>query len=176
MPRQIRQPSTESVWYLPNVDANRTDPDPFKVLIRPLSGREKRRIEREAVSVALNGNGDGFEKVARSSVDRAILASVEEVCGYQAMDAQKRVTEPHTAEELLEAILSGPASELEVLDDIFFAITRASALEAGLEKNFDGRSSTSSPATTAAGAQGDGTAETAEPAQQETSETSAAAP
>jgi len=120
-------------WYTPDIDDNREDPDPFQVLISPLSGKEMRQLRS---SLKLNSTSLESEDIMQAAEQReeelkslVVSRHVHGVKGYEAQHAGTgEVIEPKNGEELIVVILEAHPDELLVLMDIYEAIYKSSTL------------------------------------------------
>lgn len=126
----------DASWYIPDIDDNRQDPEPFMVLLGPLSGKDMQKLERATLGVSITRNQQAnFLERAHTLIARLIATCVQDVKNYSVSDKDGNVFEPKTGEELMQAILTAGASELPILDDIVEALKDRSRLEEGLAKN-----------------------------------------
>ena len=139
----------ESTWYVPNVEDNREDPEPFMVLLSPLSGTEMRKLEQSMLGKITRNRGEvNFLKRAQDVQERIIKTRVLEVKNYGVQDANTgKVFMPKDGAELLQAVLMSGASESEVIDDIIEALKDMSRLEEGLLGNLSLQSDSSQAET-----------------------------
>ena len=160
--RTVRQIDTEAVWDVPDIDDNRQDPDPMKVKIRPLTARDKARIEHKVMVDAVRNSQEITEQ--HDSIMRMLVAdAILEVTGYIAIDKDGKRKEIKTGNELVDAVMAGPPTEARLLDDIYFALIDLSRLNDGVAKNSSGLPGSSSPQTTSPGPPTDGGVVIAEP-------------
>ena len=130
--------------YVPDVDDNRdcaarNDPadPPFVVEIEPMDGREFRKarlLETKAIKGKRISMGSAQEADGKLKA-RVIRTRCHAVQNYAIRDPRTgAVIRPSTGAELVDAILSPgvPASEMEILEDIFDAIVDRSLLDEGL--------------------------------------------
>jgi hypothetical protein len=135
----------QATWYVPDIDGNREDPDPFAILISPMSGAERASLERSAVMLEPGANGE--TTVAARVRDRVI-----EVRGYRVTNVHTgRVITPTTGAGLVEAIAASPATEHGLVSLIVAAIQSRSVLTEGARKNLPWLCD-SGPAVTSPGA------------------------
>jgi len=149
-------------WYTPDIDDNRSDPDPFQVLISPLSGKDMRTLRSSLKLQATSLEAEEIMQAAERREDelRGLIVAqhVHDVRGYVAQDVTTgKVTEPKTGAELVECILSAHPDELIVLTDVYEAIMKASTLSEEAKKKQNSRSASllvETPAVNHGGAQG----------------------
>jgi hypothetical protein len=126
---RVAAPIIESAWYVPDIEGNRADADPFRVRIRQLTAAEFGALRREAL--AGSSPGDDFvrraEDIERMIIERAVL----EVQGYSVALPGGSTLTPHTGADLYAAVMQAGASELPILADIAAAAQRASHLDEG---------------------------------------------
>ena len=136
MARVIKRTET-ATWYVPDIDDNRSDPDPFKVLIVPLSGVELRRLERVGMGKITRGRTEvNFMKRAQETQEKILAEKVLEVEGYSIENPTTGdVISPTDGTSLVRAVLMAGAKEVEILDDILEAMKDASCLEEGILEN-----------------------------------------
>lgn len=125
----------EAVWYTPDVEGNRDDPDPFRVLLKPLSGAAQRLLEQGTLGAPI-GKGQEVNFVARASrlQDRLVAEHVLEVVGYGLRGIDGSIIKPTNGTELVAAVKQAGASELAILEDIIDALQNASRLAEGVAK------------------------------------------
>lgn len=145
MPRVVSFVS-ESVWYVPDVGDNREDPDPFRVLIEPLSARELKAMERKINRQLTRGvkrsvDVSAMVDMSAENTAREILTNrVKQVYGYCIQDvARGGILEPTTGSDLFDALYrdDAPAEELDILNDIIEAVKDHSKLSEGLLEKSD---------------------------------------
>lgn len=151
------------VRYVPEIDGNRADPDPFWVLLRPLSAAESARIHgaqamrglkvRLGDDGAVKTEGDATDLYAASEAARAqaVRVAVLEVHGYSGRNTiTGEVITPRTGAELVDFIERHAwDSEAAVLEDLYRAVTDRSHLERALGEGSGSPSDTSTAATQA---------------------------
>lgn len=126
----------DTTWYVPDIGDNREDPEPFAVLLSPLSGSEMRKLEQAGMTNLTKNRGQvNFYKRVQDIQERIVKERVVEVKNYAVQGKDGSILEPKNGAELLEAVLLVGASEAEVIDDIVEALKDASKLEEGLVKN-----------------------------------------
>lgn len=126
------------VTYVPDVDDNRSDPNPLTVEIHPMSAEEFRSFQRGIVS----GKQKASAQMARSqkAVGRILAERVRNVRGYK---CDGRVIT--TGAELYAY------GEPVVYDDVFDAILNMSTLKEGLLGKSNSRSASLQAATATPG-------------------------
>jgi len=126
----------EETWYVPDIEDNRNDPEPFAVLISPLSGSEMRKLEQAGMQSLTKSRGQvNVYKRIQDIQERIIRDRVLEVKNYSVAKKDGTIFEPTNGKELLDAVLLSGAAEAEVIDDIVEAMKDASRLEEGILKN-----------------------------------------
>jgi hypothetical protein len=121
--------AARAVWYVPDIDGNREDPDPFAVLVEPLSGAEMAQLEMASSDFA----GDSI--IGRVHAVEELIATrrIKDVRGYSVLDADSgKVVTPKTGAELVAAIKMASAAERNVLREIVNAVQSYSQLKEGL--------------------------------------------
>lgn len=68
------------VWYVPDIEGNRDDPDPMRVLLEPMTVEEDRSVSRQIYSFTKR-KGGGL-KSTEAVITRILTARVIEVYGY----------------------------------------------------------------------------------------------
>ena len=135
MARVIKHIDT-ATWYVPDIGDNREDPEPFAVLLSPLSGAEMRKLEQAGMQNVTKGRGQvNFYKRLQDIQERIIKDRVQEVMNYSIVRPNGESFSPSNGEELLEAVLLVGASEAEVIDDIVEALKDTSKIDEGVLKN-----------------------------------------
>jgi hypothetical protein len=142
-----------ATWYVPDIDDNREDDDPFRVLLQPMSGAELAAYERSLVPARSRARGktDDGSVVARIDLltEAIFRARVVEVLGYSVtIEKTGEVLTPKNGAELVEAVKRGPATERPILLDILAALRERSVLSEGALGNSNSPSA-SGPAATA---------------------------
>jgi len=140
MARTIKRTQPEDRhWYVPDIDDNRSDDDPFKVLIGPADGATLRKIRsqsRTKVTKSLDAI-EAFEQRESRLHYRVVSENVYDVEGYTTENAiTGEIITPKDGPSLVEAINAPgiPEGEYAILDNIYEAIVSGSVLEGGLEK------------------------------------------
>lgn len=126
-------------WYVPDIDDNKQDPDPFQVLISPLSGKDLRQLRSSLKLKATSLENDDLMQAAERREEELkgliVAQHVHEVKGYIAQNVSTGAnTEPASGSELVECILSSHPEELAVLADIYEAILKSSKLSEDVKK------------------------------------------
>lgn len=126
-------------WYVPDIDDNKQDPDPFQVLISPLSGKDLRQLRSSLKLKATSLENDDLMQAAERREEELkgliVAQHVHEVKGYIAQNVSTgAITEPSSGSELVECILSSHPEELAVLADIYEAILKSSKLSEDVKK------------------------------------------
>lgn len=134
MARQAKTIVKEPVWYVPDIEDNRADPDPFRVQISPMSGAELNELE--ATQGKFTKGDINFIKRGQTLVERIFSNRVLKVEGYAIAGKT-----PTNGKELYQAIMGhGDESERSIVDDIVEAIKSASKLDEGLLGNLKSQS------------------------------------
>lgn len=167
MARQVATISSSwrdhGVRYVPDIDGNRADPDPFWVLLRPLSAAESARMHSAQAmrglkikvgddgAVRTEGEAADLYSASEASKAQAVRLAVLEVHGYSGRNATTgEVITPRTGAELVDFIERHAwDSEAAVLDDLYRAVTDRSHLERALGEASGSPSPTFTPATLA---------------------------
>jgi hypothetical protein len=169
MARQVASiPSSwreQGIRYVPDVDGNRQDPDPFWVRLRPLTANESMRIHSAQAMRGLRVRFDAEGKVetggeahdvwlaSEAAKAQVIRTAVLEVGGYSGRHGETgEVIQPKTGAELMDFIERHAwQSEAAVIEDLYRAVTDRTHLEASLGEASASRSATSSRETPASG-------------------------
>jgi hypothetical protein len=118
--------------YVLDIEDNRSDPEPFYVVLEPLDGRELEQYERMTATFS-RGNPNLALQIQKVR-DEMIAKHVKEVHNYS-IQVGDEVLVPRTGAELVQMIKRAPAGELDlVFGDIEEALKKHSKLEAGLRK------------------------------------------
>ena len=126
----------DTFWYVPDIDDNREDSEPFMVLLTPLSGADMRRLESANMGKITKRGEINFMKRAQSIQERIISDRVLEVKNYAISDeTDGSVIEPKNGAELIKAIMAAGASEIDILDDVIEALKDSSKLDEGMIEN-----------------------------------------
>lgn len=167
MARQVA--SIPSSWrehgirYVPDVEGNREDPDPFWVRLRPLAANESARIHSAHAMRGLKVRVDAGGKVetggeahdvwlaSEAAKAQVIRMAVLEVGGYRGRHVETgEVIEPKTGAALMDFIEQHAwQSEAAVVEDLYRAVTERSHLEKSLGEVSASRSATSTRETQA---------------------------
>lgn len=125
MPRQVQKIYPEDRhWYVPDIDNNRKEQDPFRVSLSSITSVEKQRIQRT------NTSGEILERYWAVVAD-VVSEHVHDVKGYEIQDRHGEWSMPKNGVELVDAINAGAPSEMPILEDIMKAIENHSALSEG---------------------------------------------
>lgn len=169
MARQVASiPSSwreQGIRYVPDVDGNRQDPDPFWVRLRPLTANESMRIHSAQAMRGLRVRFDAEGKVetggeahdvwlaSEAAKAQVIRTAILEVGGYSGRHGETgEVIQPKTGAELMDFIERHAwQSEAAVIEDLYRAVTDRTHLEASLGEASASRSATSSRETLASG-------------------------
>lgn len=169
MARQVESiPSSwreQGIKYVPDLEGNRQDPDPFWVRLRPLTANESMRIHSAQAMRGLRVRFDADGKVetggeahdvwlaSEAAKAQVIRTAVLEVGGYRGRHGETgEVIEPKTGAELMDFIEQHAwESEAAVVEDLYRAVTDRSHLERALGECSASRSGGSIPATPASG-------------------------
>ena len=156
MGRNVDRTNAEDrVWYLPDIDENRKDPDPFMVLIGPVDGATMRkcRSSMKAHSGALDQ-----EAIVDTLLDReerlrlrVVADHVFDVSGYSVKDTKTgKISAPRNGQELVDVIMDDgtPESEAAILGDVYTAIVSFSALGEDVKKKQSAQSGSSTQTMT----------------------------
>ena len=132
-------------WYTPDIDDNRADPDPFRVLISPLSGKEIRQLRSSLKLQATSLESEDLMQAAERREEElkalVIAQHVHNVEGFSAQHVQTgEVIEPKDGATLVECILDSHPDELIVLVDIYDAIMSCSSLSDDAKKKLNSQS------------------------------------
>lgn len=152
MAREAQKVTTDGVWYAPDIDGNRDDPDPFEVFIHPMTAGDMKRVERgmgEYTAGKIN-----FAERGQKQVREIISKCVTDARGYSIWNTKtgEKIT-PRNGAALYAAIMDhGDDKEASILDDVFQAIKDASHLKAGLRETLRLRFGSPVPVTQSHGA------------------------
>ena len=120
----------DAFWYVPDIDDNREDPEPFMVLMSPLSGANMRKLESSNMGKITKRGEINFMKRAQDIQERIITERVVEVKNYAVSNEDTgEVLEPKNGAELVKAIMVAGAGEVDILDDIIEALKDSSKLD-----------------------------------------------
>tara|TARA_R100000664_G_C2733485_1_gene123543 strand:- start:350 stop:943 length:594 start_codon:yes stop_codon:yes gene_type:complete len=139
-------------WYTPDIDDNRQDPDPFQVLISPLSGKDMRQLRSSLKLKATSLDNDDLMQAAerREEELKALIVEkhVHDVRGFSAKHiGTGEVIVPKSGHELVKCILEAHPDELIVLHDIYEAVLRSSSLTDEAKKKLSLQSDLPPPVT-----------------------------
>lgn len=138
---RVAKRKEDAVWYVPDIDDNREDSEPFMVLLSPLSAADMRKLEQSGLGkVTRKGGTDiNFMERAQQLQERIIRDRVLEVKNYSVLlsdnDGKEELFTPTNGKELIKAIMSAGASEVAILDDVVEALKDSSTLEEGVLGN-----------------------------------------
>ena len=134
---RVAKRKEDAVWYIPDIDDNREDAEPFMVLLSPLSAADMRKLEQFGLGkFTKKGTTEiNFMERAQQLQERIIKERVLEVKNYAVMlesaEGKEEVFTPTNGKELLKAIMQAGASEAIILDDIVEAMKDGSMLDEG---------------------------------------------
>jgi hypothetical protein len=138
---RVAKRKEDAVWYIPDIDDNREDSEPFMVLLSPLSAADMRKLEQSGLGkVTRKGSTDiNFMERAQQLQERIIRDRVLEVKNYSVLlsndEGKEELFTPSNGKELVKAIMSAGASEVVIFDDIVEALKDTSTLEEGILGN-----------------------------------------
>jgi len=138
---RVAKRKEDAVWYIPDIDDNREDSEPFMVLLSPLSAADMRKLEQSGLGkVTRKGSADiNFMERAQQLQERIIRDRVLEVKNYSVLlsndEGKEELFTPSNGKELVKAIMSAGASEVVIFDDIVEALKDTSTLEEGILGN-----------------------------------------
>lgn len=134
MAREARGTVDDEVDFIPSIDGNRDDPDPFTVTIKPLTAGELAKIERGMGN--FSGHKVNFTERAQAHVKMIFERRVVSVRGYSIVHPKTGAKiEPKTGPELYTAIMDhGDDHETDIIDEIVAAVKDASKLREGLRE------------------------------------------
>ena len=140
-------------WYVPDIDDNREDPEPFRVLLSPISGKDMRALRSSLKLQATSLESEDLMQAAEQREEQLkamiVAKHIHEVEGYSAVHVvTQEVVEPKDGETLVACILDSHPEELTVLNDIYEAIVESSSLSEEAKKKSNSQSSLQSPETT----------------------------
>lgn len=146
MGRVARTIMKEPAWYVPDIEDNRADPDPFRVQISPMSGAELNELEATQGKFT-KGASVNFVKRGQLIVERLFSNRVHAVEGYSIAGET-----PKDGAALYRAIMThGDESEVAIIDDIVDAVKNASKLDDGLLEKLTSQSGSQHPETRSSG-------------------------
>ena len=134
MGRNTKQIITEGTWFVPDIDNNRDDPEPFEVFIHPLSAGDMKTVE--AGMGAFTSAKINFTERAHTQIKKVFAKYVTDVRGYSICHHKTgdRI-EPRNGAALYNAIMDhGDDDEAKIIDDIYSALKSASHLREGLRE------------------------------------------
>ena len=139
-------------WYTPDIDDNLKDPDPFQVLLSPLSGKDMRQLRSSLKLKATSLENDDLMQAAerREEELKALIVEkhVHDIRGFSAQHVGTgEIIEPKSGAELVKCILEAHPDELVVLHDIYEAIIKNSTLSDGVKKKLNSQSDLPCPVT-----------------------------
>jgi hypothetical protein len=111
------------VWYIPDVDDNRSDPEPLRVQLQPMLAHDWRAVERGMGTPT--GKKTNFVARAQAMMERVISSNVKAVENYSV--GSKQIT---TGEELFKH------GEKDVVEDVYRALSDISLLNDGAMGKF----------------------------------------
>lgn len=148
---------TQPVWYVPDIGDNRQDPDPFRVLLSPISARDLQEINHaravrtirrsipqgaspEDAMGALKTQAwqdDDLDDFVTQDTHRILRERIVEVVGYAHENIETGdLSTPATGEDFVDLVLAQPGEEYRLLDQIWDVLVNASSLSEGMEGNF----------------------------------------
>lgn len=139
--RKRKAQITDNVVYIPDIDNNRTDEDPFTVTIKPLSAGQYDDLRRQQSSGSVRKRGGvgtvaSVLGLATDTRNAVVTECVVSVSGYAIELADGSTVTPTDGKGLVETITEyGDAHEDTILDDIFAAVTEQATLREGVAKN-----------------------------------------
>ena len=143
MAREVKNTvgNNEPFPYVPDVDDNRDDPDPFVVWITCASHAEIAAQDESQLMQSMRAKGDKGAMRALKSLtgrrDKLLAARVTKVQGYATTGLAGVRRVPEDGDSLIEALDAGSANEAEAVKaDIEAAILDASKASEGLLGNF----------------------------------------
>lgn len=123
-----KQIISDSTWYVPDIEDNRMDQDPFRVLIQPMTGREADEADRALGQFTKGAKFNSVDRAVKHR-DSVVSSRVLEVYGYEAPDGHS----PKDGGELCVDVRKSDGNEPDlVLDEIYQAIRDHSKLRDGL--------------------------------------------
>jgi hypothetical protein len=132
MARQAKAALIDVVEYVPNIENNRQDPDPFVVGLEPMTGDELKAFER--VMGEMSGGKINFTERAQKLVENIFAKRVKWAKNYSIPHKRtKERLEPKNGAGLYRAIVeNGDELECSIIDDIVEALKNHSHLRTGL--------------------------------------------
>jgi len=148
MARNANTKTREVEEYIPDVETNRDDPDPFAVGIEPATATEMAAVERGLAD--MSGRSNNYIARAQRKVRDLFVAKVKWVRNYTITHRKTGVViEPKTGAQLFDAIMEhGDDTESKIIDDIVEAIKDCSHLRRGLPEALRSQSGQASSAVT----------------------------
>jgi len=122
----------DRAWYVPDIDDNRDDPEPMRMLIEPMSTSEARRLSNRIYSFTKKKRGEIHR--TRALIEKIISTRVIQVENYSITvksNGQKKRHIIKTGQDLAEW------GEEAVITDVMKAIQDSSSVEEGFLKNSD---------------------------------------
>lgn len=132
---EIAAVTDDAQWFVPDVGTNRSSAKPFRVLVKPLSGAQKNRLQAQHMGKVTKGGNvmSAAEKTVRDIV-RTNVAEVEN-CTWRKTNGE--TVDVKNGSQLYEALMSGPAELADVVDQIVEFAESVSELSEQAEGNFD---------------------------------------
>lgn len=151
MAREGKKAITDVVEYVPEIDNNRDDPDPFVVDIRPMLGEDLRELERSMGD--FTGAKVNFTERAQKKAKEMFGKYVPGVRGYAiAHRLSGEMIRPRTGAGLYQVLTEhGDEHEQTIISDILEAVKNQSKLRAGLRETLRSRSEQASTAPASGG-------------------------
>lgn len=151
MAREVLKIITEPVEYVPLIDGNRDDPDPFRVWLTPMTAAEMGAAERSMGQ--FSGGKVNFTERAQRQLRTILCEHITRVYGYTIphKDSGARLA-PINGTELYDAIwVHGDDHEASILGDIYNALRDQSHLREGLWERLRSQPGSRAPATPLSG-------------------------
>ena len=130
---EITAADSDARWYVPEYKGNRDSESPFKVLVRPWSGKERARFAQRAARMAERKNS--FHHLGEQMVKSAICENVIEVVGVSFKASDGSVRKIETGEDLWSIRDDGPAALEDLYSEILEVVRGASELSEDEEGN-----------------------------------------
>ncbi len=140
MAREAKGTIVDEAEYIPIVDNNREDPDPFGVSLLPMTAAESNELQRTLGE--LTGAKINFTERAQKAVRKIFEKRVLRVWNYSIphIKTGERIR-PQNGIGLYLAIMEhGDEKEAEIIDDIVQAVKDQSHLRAGLRETLRSQS------------------------------------
>jgi len=136
---QVIKKREDGEWYRPDIGDNRSDPEPFRVRLLPMSATDFKKYQESSGN--FTGGKVNFNRRAWEMSDRIISERVLEVENYAVRDPDTEVVvSPKNGRQLVEALAKADPVEREsVTDDIVEALKDSSKLRDGLVGNSNSR-------------------------------------